>query len=311
MMFIRAVMQSFQGPAASASTMNLVQAAWLDRVAGLNQSMQGVMVICSAPLGALALAFLPTRQALMIDVVTAVLGVVPLLIFSIPQPAHPDTAISVVSITKDMLAGARYITHKPGLMAFYLVSGLVVLTIMPTFSLTPLLVSQHFNGGVESVALMEALAGIATILGGILIAAYKPPIRAVFVVLVSFAISCGTVALTALAPSNAFWLACAWWFLSGLTFSTGNAPMVALLQRLIPNELQGRAFSLLSMIYGLAAPLGLAIFGPIGEQMGVRTVFIVGGTLSALVNLIALCFPIVRRIETGNEKDQPVAQAGP
>lgn len=306
LMFVRAAMQSFQHPAANASTMNLVPQDWLDRVAGLNQSLQGVMVIAAAPLGALALAYMPTQQALMIDVVTAVLGIVPLLIFKIPQPVRADTSISVRAINADMVEGARYVLHHPGLMAFYLVSGLVVLTIMPTFSLTPLLVSQHFLGGVNEVALMEALAGIATILGGILIAAWKPPFRSVYVVLISFALSCGSVALTALAPADLFWVAVFWWFVSGLTFSTGNAPMVALLQRLIPNELQGRAFSILSMVFGLAGPIGLMIFGPLGEMYDVRFVFILGGTLSTLVNLVALAFPVVRNIEHAKPETPPI-----
>ncbi len=85
LMFIRAAMQSFQQPAAASSTSNLVPAEWLNRVAGMNQSLQGVMTIASAPLGAVALAFLPIEGALMIDVVTAVLGITPLFFYRFPN----------------------------------------------------------------------------------------------------------------------------------------------------------------------------------------------------------------------------------
>ena len=44
----------------------------------------------AAPLGALAIGFLPLGLALGIDVVTAVFGIVPLLIFRIPQPDVPE-----------------------------------------------------------------------------------------------------------------------------------------------------------------------------------------------------------------------------
>lgn len=297
LMFIRATMQSFQMPATAASTANLVPAEWLNRVAGMNQSLLGVMTIASAPLGAVALAFLPIEGALMIDVFTAVLGITPLFFYKIPQPARVEHQDSPRTILQDIREGADYILHRRGLFVLYAMTALVVLTVEPTFVLTPLLVKEHFGGGVNEVAIMEALAGVGIILGGILISVWQVPARRVVIVLVSFAVSCGTVALTALAPGNMLPLAVFWWFLSGLTFSTGNAPMLALLQSVVPNELQGRTLALLNMVFGFAAPLGLAIAGPLGEAFGVRTVFILGGTLSAIINLLALGFKSLRDIE--------------
>jgi DHA3 family macrolide efflux protein-like MFS transporter len=107
------------------------------------------------------------------------------------------------------------------------------------------------------------------------------------------------VALTALAPAGWLWLAVIWWAISGFTFSTGNAPMMAILQTIIPNELQGRAFSLLNVVFGLAGPLGLVIVGPLAEEIGVRGVFILGGTLSALICVAGYLFSTsLRNIET-------------
>ena len=282
LMFVRATMQAFQHPASAASTMNLVPNDWLDRAAGMNQTLQGMMTIAAAPLGALALAVLPTQGALMIDVATAVLGIVPLLIFKIPQPKVPQ-GTEAKTVLQDLRAGVHTIRSNPGLVTLYAITGLVVFTIMPTFALTPLLVMEHFGGGVTQVAIMEGLAGIGMLLGGVFIGLWKLKSRRALIVMISFGISCGTVALTALASAPLFWLAIFWWWLSGFTFSTGNAPMMVLLQTVIPNEMQGRAFSLLNMIFGLAGPLGLLIAGPMGEKFGIQAVFIVGGTLSAVI----------------------------
>jgi len=51
------------------------------------------------------------------------------------------------------------------------------------------------------------------------------------------------------------------------------------------------------MVFGLAGPVGLIIAAPIGEAFGVRTVFIVGGTLSALICAAGLLSPALRAIE--------------
>jgi hypothetical protein len=88
----RALVRMGQQPAAMASTPNLVPGDWLGRVAGMNQALQGVMTIAAAPLGALALAFLPIEGALLIDVATALLGIVPLLVFRVPQPRSREYA---------------------------------------------------------------------------------------------------------------------------------------------------------------------------------------------------------------------------
>lgn len=304
LMFIRSSMQAFQQPAAAASTAMLVPAEWLPRVAGMNQTVQGVMSIASAPLGALALAFLPLQGALMIDVVTALLGIVPLFFFQVPQNRLPDTHGN--SFWNDLKEGVRYVARERGLLHLYALNGLVVLTVLPTFALTPLLVKEWFKGGVNEVALMEALAGAGIIAGGLLMSVWTGFKRRIVTVLISFAIACGTVALTALAPQDGLWLAVVWWCLSGVTFSTGSVPMMALLQTIVPNELQGRVLSLLNTVVGLAGPIGLAVAGPLGEALGIRGVFILGGTLSAMVCLTGLLSPALLRLE-----DRPATPSPP
>ena len=121
----------------------------------------------------------------------------------------------------------------------FVVTGLVVLTLLPAFSLTPLLVTEHFGRGVNAVAVMEGLSGVGILLGGLVISFWAPTQHQIDIVLISFALSCATVALTALAPPQLFGLAIAWWFISGFTFSTGNAPMMAILQTVVPDQLRG------------------------------------------------------------------------
>jgi MFS transporter, DHA3 family, macrolide efflux protein len=300
LMFVRSSMQAFQSPAAAASTSLLVPHDWLPRVAGMNQALQGIMTVAAAPLGAVALAILPFSGALMIDVATAILGIVPLLFYAIPQPKRLETTQQ--SVWADFREGVRYVASRRALWMLYALLGLVVLTVMPTFTLTPLLVKQHFGGGVNEVALMEGLAGIGMIVGGVLITVFPFFKKRIVTLLVSFVVSCGTVALTALAPGNALWLAAFWWALSGLTFSTGNAPMMAIIQTTVPNQIQGRVLSLMTTIMGLAGPIGLAIAAPLGEAVGVRGVFIIGGVLSALVCALGLLSSDLMRIEEEKPK---------
>lgn len=295
LMFIRSTMQAFQSPAASASTPMLVPSSWLTRVAGMNQTIQGLMFVAAAPLGALALGFLPLQGALMIDVVTAILGISPLIFYAVPQIKRRDTAH--VGMWKDFRAGLKLVLSNRGLIWLYSMTIVMVMVLMPAFSLMPLFVKDEFGGGVNEVAMIDGLGGLGMLLGGLLISVFTLPWRRITIVLVGFGLSNVFIALTGVAPSSMFWLAVLFWFLSGIPYTMGNGPIMAILQHIIPNQLQGRALALFSTCMGIAGPLGLLFAAPLAELIGVRGLLIGGGTLATLLCVIGFFVPSLMQIE--------------
>ena len=59
MMAVRSAMQAFQTPVAMASVTMLVPGSFLIRASGMNQSLQSLTLVVSAPLGALAVSVMP------------------------------------------------------------------------------------------------------------------------------------------------------------------------------------------------------------------------------------------------------------
>lgn len=293
-MFVRSAAAAFQMPASSASTAMLVPAGFLPRAAGLNQTMIGIVTIAAAPFGALAISVMPVGMALWIDVATALIGIAPLLLFAIPQhrtPWNPST-----SLWSEFREGIRIVWQSPGLLRIYALLTAVILVVMPTFTLLPLLVKEHFGGGPVQVAVLESLGGAGMILGGLIVAAIVPK-RIVRWILWGFALSCATLALTALMPPALFWLATIFWALSGTTFILGDAPFTALIQSTVPNRFQGRVLSLLNTLMGLAAPVGLLAAAPLGEAIGVRWLFVLLGGLGTLICLLAFQSPTLRKAD--------------
>jgi DHA3 family macrolide efflux protein-like MFS transporter len=273
----------------------LVPDNWLERVAGLNQILQGLTTIAAAPLGALLLAFLPFQGALLVDVVTALLGVAPLLVFVVPQIQRTDTHES--GLWSDFVIGARVVLHNRGLLLLFGLATLVVLAIMPTFTLMPLLVKEYFRGGVNDVAFLGSLSGVGIIAGSVLITVMPLFRRRIVTILVAFALSCALIACTALAPSSMLWLATIFWALSGLAFAAGNAPLLALIQKQVPNQVQGRVIAILGALMGLAAPVGLGLVALFSGVVGVRGIFIIGGLSAATLCLFGFAAPSLIRIE--------------
>lgn len=87
---------------------------------------------------------MPIGYALAIDVVTAVLGIVPLLIFAIPQ--NRFLSDGGPSLWREFREGLDLVWSNPGLRRMYALLGAIVLIVMPSFTLVPLLVKEHFGG---------------------------------------------------------------------------------------------------------------------------------------------------------------------
>jgi len=66
-------------------------------------------------------------------------------------------------------------------------------------------------------------------------------------------------------------------FAVGLMLPLSNGPIQAILQTTIEPHMQGRFFSMMASVAGVAAPIGLMLAGPLAEFLGVRSWFIGGG----------------------------------
>lgn len=294
MMAIRGAMQAIQEPAAIASVGMLVPRSFLPRVGGLEHSVHSFTEIVAAPLGALTMSMLPLGWALSIDIITALLGIIPLLIFRIPQ--HRIPAEDRTGLWGEFRDGMRVVRRSQGLQHLFLLLAVGLLAVMPSIMLVPLLVKDHFGGDVRDVALLEGLSGLGMMIGAMMVAALAPR-RQVPWVLWGMTLSCASLALTGLVPSGLFGLALVWWVLSGVTYSLSAAPCMVLLQLVVPNHLLGRVQSLLNMMLSLAAPVGLTIAALLSEYAGVRTLFVCAGALAAVVTALGFLSPALIRLD--------------
>ena len=170
-MFVRALGGAFHWPAMQASTSLMVPREQLTRVAGVNQTLYGVLNIVSPPLGALLMAVLPLSGVMLMDVGTALMAILPLLFIAIPQPGRAATEAGQErpSVWADIRGGLRYITAWPGLVILIGLAMVMKFALTLAVSLLPLLVSQHFGGDAAQLSLMEATLGAGVVAGGMLL----------------------------------------------------------------------------------------------------------------------------------------------
>jgi len=312
-MFLRAVGGSFHWAAMQASTSLMVPEEHLSRVAGLNQTLRGAVNIIAPPLGALLLSVIPMHGILSIDVTTALLAITPLLFVDIPQPQRKGSARSdsgLAALWGDVREGWRYVASWPGMLLLGAMAAVLNFLFNPAFSLTPILVTQHFDGRAFELAWMESAWSVGMVIGGITLGVWGGFRRKMVTSLVGL-LGMGTATLLiGLSPSTAFGLALGSMFGVGFMNVICNSPIFAMVQAKVAPEMQGRVFMLIASVCGGMSPLGMAIAGPVADALGVRFWFVLAGTVCVLMGVVAFFIPALMRLDdTNGHRDMEASMA--
>ncbi len=309
-LLIRAVGSAFHSPAESASVSLMVPKEHLARIAGLNQTLEGVLSIVSPPLGALLIGFLPLQGVLAIDVGTAIIAVTILAFISIPQPprqlAKANGTAPKTSFGQDFKEGWLYIIKWPGLFGVVLIAMAINFLLNPAFSLIPLVVIEKYHGSVMQLGMVDSIFGGGIIIGGLVLSAwggFKKRILTCLLGVIGMGIG---ILVFGVAPSGWFYVAMGGILLTGFMNVLSNGPLNAIVQAAVDPDMQGRVFSMLGAGASAMAPLGLLVAGPLSDWLGVESWYLISGIMCILMALAGLFIPAIMNIET-NQQKEPVA----
>lgn len=310
-LFIRSVGGSFHWTAMQASTSLMVPKEQLTRVAGMNQTLHGLLNIFGAPLGALLMELLPLYGVMLVDVGTAAWAIAPLLFVSIPQPRWQRTEQETAgkqSIWADMRDGVRYLVHWPGLVILTAVAMAIKVVLTPAFSLIPLLVKDHFGGNAAQLGLLEAVMGGGIVGGGLLLSLWGGFPKKIYTMTLGIAGFSLAFLVWGMVPGTWFWVAVISGVLVGLTIPLIDGPLMAILQSTVAPEMQGRVFTLFGSLIWITSPLGLSMAGPISDWLGLQVWYMVASILGIAAALVFLLVPAARDIEENANGGAPTSE---
>ena len=298
-MFARSLGGAFHWPAMQASTSLMVPKDQLSRVGGMNHTLQGVLGIVTPPLGAFAMEIMPLHTIMIIDVVTAAFAIGPLFAVHIPQPERAVAASTgpKPSLWGDVADGFLYIWHWKGMFVVLMLATLINMMIHPAMSLLPMLVLRRFSGGALQLGWLNSAWGAGIILGGLILSVWGGLKRKVVTALLGLIGQGIGFLIVGLTPASAFWLGIVGLALGGITNVICNGPLFALLQEVVTPDMQGRVFTVIGSLSGLAAPVGLAIAGPVADRLGVQAWFIIGGLFCVVAAASMFSTPAVMGLE--------------
>jgi DHA3 family macrolide efflux protein-like MFS transporter len=305
-LFIRSAGGAFHYPAMQASTSLMVPKAQLARVAGLNQTLNGIVNIISPPLGALLIGLLPMQGVLATDVITALLAVSILVVVAIPQPprqlAQANGTARKTSYWQDLREGWTYLISWPGLLAVALLAMIINFLLTPASSLIPLMVTKVFQKGALELGWVDAAFGLGIIIGGLVLSAWGGFKKRIITSLMGI-IGIGVgILVFGLLPTNLYYVSLVSALLLGSMQVMANGPLSAIFQSAVDSDMQGRVLTLVGAGATAMSPLSLLVAGPVSDWLGIRTWYLLGGSACIIMAVIAIFIPVVMNIEENRQK---------
>ena len=191
----------------------------------------------------------------------------------------------------------------PGLVIIAIMAALVNLLLNPAFTLAPILVTQHFEGGAIQLAWLESILGVGVIAGGITLSVWGGFKRRILTSMLGLiGVGLGSL-LVGFTPATAYPLALAATFVIGFSMPITNGPLLAAVQAVVAPEMQGRVFTLIGSAAVAMSPLGLIIAGPVADAFGVQTWFVIGGVVTIMMGVAGYFIPAVIHLEDGREEE--------
>jgi len=295
---MRALGQGVQMPAVNALVPELVPQEHLTRINGISGGVQSFVMFASPMAGGALLAIAPIHILMFIDVITALIGI-SVLLFFVKVPARPqknEGRTGAKQYFHEIGEGVQYIGKKSFLKKFLMLSALFNIMAAPVAALTPLQVARDFGDGMwnilgglsfgpeQRLAAVEVVFFVGMMMGGLVVGMWGGfKNKSHTMALSTFLLGIGSIGLGLI---TSFWVYLLCMGLTGVVMNLFNAPMMSTLQTNVDGGYMGRVFSVLSMMSSLMMPLGMVLWGPLGDVVAIDWLLVGTGAVIFLMGFV-------------------------
>lgn len=271
-----------QTPAVNAVIPQMVPEDQLMRFNGINATMQSVVqFVAPAAAGAL-LTVSSLRASLLVDLVTAALGIG--LLAGVAIPGQSKNRGQKVSAIRDMKAGIRYAVTQNSIGRVLAAYGLFVFLSVPAGFLAQLYVSRTYGDTYWYLTAVEVVGFAGMMLGGLVMSTwggFKSRMATMRAGLVSFGLLAAGMGI-----AKSFLLYLLLMILYGVALTMVQTAVTTYIQEKAESMMQGRIFGLMGSMYAGFLPLGMVLFGPIADMIPLSWMMVGSGAGLILVSLL-------------------------
>lgn len=280
---IRSLGAGVQTPAVNAVIPNIVPEDQLMRFNGINATMQSIVQFAAPAAAGAILTISSLRSTLLIDIVTAIVGIGLLSCVLIPKQ---ETVQEKVSVLADMKIGLRYAFSEKLIGKLLIVYGLFIFLSVPAGFLAQLLVSRVYGETYWYLTAVELVGFAGMTVGGLLMGTwggFKSRVKTLLWGLSIFGILAMGMGL-----SRNFIFYLSLMLLYGIAITMIQTATMTLIQEKAESNMQGRVFGLLGSMYSGFLPIGMAVFGPLADTISLQWIMIGSGVALILLALVML-----------------------
>lgn len=264
--FVLGFMNAFQGPASNVAIGKLVSEDKLAQVSGMNSFSGNLVSVLSPVLSAALFAAGGLGLILVVDLGSFLFAFC-VLLFVIHIPEKPKRKTDKVTAFAGCVEGFRYLCGNRGIFMVIITMALLNFFSRLTYEniLSPMILSRSGNDSVV-LGVVNACMGIGGIVGGIIVSTGKVKARSYKLIYLSamFSFLFGDVLMGV--GRNAVM-----WSLAGIAASLPiafiNAGQMVILYKQVPQDMQGRIFSVRNALQYSTIPMGILLGGFLADYV--------------------------------------------
>lgn len=279
---IRSVGTGIQTPAVNAAIPQLVPEDKLMKFNGVNSTVQSLVQFAAPAAAGAILSWKTLRVTMVVDIVTALVGIGILSAVAIPFEKRENTP----SMLSEMKLGIMYAVKEKFIGRLLLVFGLFIFLCVPAGFLATLFVNRYYGDTYWYMTLVEVIGFIGMTAGGILIGAwggFKNRMKTLVVGMIAF----GTLSIC-MGAVDSFVVYLILMAVYGVALTMVQTASTTLFQEQTSPDMQGRVFGLFGAMYSGFLPLGMVVFGPLADVISMRLIMIVSGVLLLAMPVIIM-----------------------
>ncbi|MHB8751640.1 MAG: MFS transporter, partial [Aggregatilineales bacterium] len=249
---------------------------------------QLVQIVAAALAGGL-IASIGTAAAFGVNAASFVFSALLISQLSIPTPmsaARQESKRGFAAWLDDLRAGLRYARHDRFISRLIVVQALASFAVGATGALLIVLAQQHLRLPPEGFAWLLIAIGLGALLGPIFFGSLVQDYHHVRFLFLPYIIrGVGDILLAIFTPLP---IALLILFVYGLNTSTGMVVYNSLMQREVPEEIRGRIYTLMDVVWNFMQLVSLGLGGVLVDRLGVQAIYYVGGTLLIAAGLLGM-----------------------
>lgn len=295
LIILRVIGQSIHSPCVSALVPELIPKSEYLKINGIKSGLDSFIRFASPMLAGVILSVFSIDKVLLIDVITASIGIFILAFFVKTTPVNEELKEEKVDNSPkqyllDIKEGFKYIYKSKVLFKIIAVGALFSFIEPPFATLTPLQVVRNYGEETfnflnilritqeNRLAIIESAFFLGMIFGSFFIGfigGFKNKSYTLFATSIVLSIVGASLGIV-----KNFYIYTMFMFLCGVAVNLYVPPSITILQNNIDAKYRGRVFSVIRMISSFMFQIGMLIWGPLGDIISIDSILIIAGMLT-------------------------------